>query len=66
IDSRNELRTTSYVLFGSAIALGTTGALLYWIDLPRPLAALFGERAPEVVPTVTDDGFGATLIGRFE
>lgn len=62
IDRRNSLRATSYVLVGSALLVGATGALLYWLDNPRAEAS---SRGPQIVPTVTPQAAGASVIGRF-
>jgi hypothetical protein len=63
LDRRDRLRTTSYVLFGTAAAVGTTAALFYWLDHERPETPDDGGR---FVPLVSGEGLGAAYIGRFD
>ena len=68
INDRNDFRIMSLILAGSAVAVATTGALLYWIDVPRieaPQASDLTPERPNLVPVVTGNGVGAALIGRF-
>jgi len=56
---RDDRRAVGLGLGGAAVAVGVTGALLFWLD--RDVA----ERAPTIAPTVTGDGGGVTWSGRF-
>ncbi len=69
--ARDDMATASYVLYGGALALAATGALLYIVDTPR--AGVPGE-APtespgedlELAPTVGPEGMmGAVVTGTF-
>ena len=63
IDRRDTYRTVSYVLVGTAILTAAVGSVLYWADNPRIEAP---AQKPRIVPTVTGDGLGAVLTGRFD
>lgn len=68
IDRRDTFRTMTFILASSTLAVATTGALLYWIDLPRveaPRAPRAPAERPSLVPVVTEQGIGAAVIGRF-
>jgi tetratricopeptide (TPR) repeat protein len=75
-DQRGDRRTTAFVLFGAGAAITVTGALMYFFDTPAPESqpmALGSEPAPaesttrplSVVPVVTPDGGGLSILGRF-
>ena len=56
IDDR---RALAYGLAGGALAVGFTGALLYWFDRDEP------RGLPALAPTVSGDGAGVVLGGAF-
>jgi tetratricopeptide (TPR) repeat protein len=43
-EARDNLRTASIVLFGSALVVGATGALLWWVDTPGSETRASGVR----------------------
>jgi hypothetical protein len=59
LEARDDLRTATYVLFGGAIAVGATGALLWWLDTPGS-----ESRASGVRPLVGRDMLGIGWAGR--
>ncbi|MCG8420403.1 MAG: PEGA domain-containing protein [Proteobacteria bacterium] len=63
ISDRDNYRTTTYLLLGGALAVGTAGALLYWFDDPRAQATV--EKSG-LVPTVSASEVGVTWAGRFD
>lgn len=60
VSRRDELSNVSFVLFGSSVALGIAGTLLYFFDTPRVEAIPTGV---EVVPVVGPDGAGVSVTG---
>lgn len=58
LEARNDLRTASYVLFGSALAVGATGAFLWWLDTPSAETRVSGLR-----PLVGRDMLGVGWVG---
>ena len=57
---RNDLFGASYLLYGTAAVLGTTGVLLYYVDTPRAESS-----STSVEPVVTPDQAGLRVTGRF-
>jgi tetratricopeptide (TPR) repeat protein len=67
---RDDLVDTSYLLYGGALALAATGALLYFVDNPRVEGATgspASSPAPEsaIVPTASAGFLGAAWVGTF-
>jgi hypothetical protein len=58
VASRDHDVTATWILGGSALALGAATAALYWFDKPEPR-----ERA--IVPMPTAGGAGASVVGRW-
>jgi hypothetical protein len=56
---RDDRRALAYGLAGGALAVGFTGALLYWFDRDEP------RGLPALAPTVSGDGAGVVLGGAF-
>jgi tetratricopeptide (TPR) repeat protein len=75
-DERGDRRTTGFILLGAGSAIAITGALMYVFDTPapetQPMAAP-AEATPSesttrplsVVPVVTPEGGGLSILGRF-
>lgn len=55
---RDDLRSSSYVLGGVAVAVGLAAAAVYYLDNPQP-----SERA--IVPIATPTSAGVGVVGRF-
>lgn len=74
-DQRGDRRTTAFVLLGAGSAVAITGALMYLFDTPapesQPMAAPTAApgdsttRPLSLVPVVTPEGGGLSLLGRF-
>jgi tetratricopeptide (TPR) repeat protein len=58
LEARDDLRTASYVLLGSAVAVGATGALLWFLDTPGS-----ETRATGIRPLVGRDMVGLGWAG---
>lgn len=56
---RDDRRAAAYGLGGAALAVGFTGALLYWFDRDEP------RGLPTLAPTVTTTGAGLAVGGDF-
>ncbi|MBL8627292.1 MAG: hypothetical protein JNK64_38735 [Myxococcales bacterium] len=56
---RDDRRALAYGLAGGALAVGFTGALLYWFDRDEP------RGLPAIAPTVSGDGAGVAVGGAF-
>ncbi|HWN72059.1 MAG TPA: PEGA domain-containing protein [Haliangium sp.] len=67
-DERNRAVLGAFVLYGTAVAAGAGGFLLYWLDLPdvaRVRREKSGGERPQLTPTFGTDGLGVSLSGRF-
>lgn len=60
---RDDRRALAFGLGGAALAVGVTGALLYWFD--RDDAERAPSIAPSIAPTVSGDGGGVVFAGSF-
>ena len=62
IDDRDASLKVTYVMLGVGAGLAATGALLYYMDMPRPEA----YRPPAAVTAIVGAGTaGVALVGRF-
>jgi PEGA domain len=67
-DERNRSVLAAYALYGTALAAGAGGFLLYWLDLPdvtRVRREKQGRERPQITPLFGDDGMGVSVSGRF-
>ncbi|GMV19781.1 MAG: hypothetical protein AMXMBFR56_80050 [Polyangiaceae bacterium] len=58
LKARDDFRTASYALFGTALAVGATGGLLWWLDAPPEYAQSAGLQ-----PWVGRDMLGLGWVG---
>ena len=61
---RADLKTTMWTLGGAALAVGTAGALLYFLDRDEAEAPP-ASFAPTIAPTASPDGLGVMILGGF-
>jgi hypothetical protein len=64
VDRRDSFQTASYVLYGSAFVVATTGLFLYLVDQPRA-EALPASSGQMVTPSIQKDQFTVSLVTRF-
>ena len=57
--ARDDYATATYVIFGGAAALATTGALLYWLDSPTVTL----PTGPTLTPAFTPAPGGGAVLG---
>lgn len=60
LEARDDLRTATYLLLGGAVAVGATGALLWWADTPGA-----ETKASALGPWVGRDMLGLGWSGRY-
>lgn len=61
LKTRDDFRTATYLLLGAAVAAGTTGAVLWWVDTPSAEPKTVG-----VQPWVGRDMLGVGWAGRYQ
>jgi hypothetical protein len=64
VDRRDRYQSASYVLYGSAFVIATTGLFLYLVDQPHAEATP-GATGPIVAPSIQKDQFTVSLVTRF-
>ena len=64
VDRRDSFQSASYVLYGSAFVIATTGLFLYLVDQPHA-EAMPSASGPMVTPTIQKDQFTVSLVTRF-
>ncbi len=64
-DRRDSFQTASYLLYGSAFVIATTGVFLYFVDQPRAEASATMSTSPVITPAVQKDQFTVSLVKRF-